>query len=89
VFDAAEQGDVIALAIVDEGAEYINSLARTLLIKNPPRISMLGGLTPRLKPWLEQAIQTQLAEPLSSPEVGAVFFARHKLSQQNKQQKMA
>ncbi|OUR59516.1 ATPase [Colwellia sp. 39_35_sub15_T18] len=89
VFDAAEQGDVIALAIIDEGAEYINSLARTLLIKNPPRISMLGGLTPRLKPWLEQAIQTQLAEPLSSPEVGAVFFARHKLSQQNKQQKMA
>ena len=89
VFDAAEEGDAIALAIVAEGAEYINCLSRTLLIKNPPRISMLGGLTPRLKPWLEQTIQAQLSEPLSSPEVGAVLFAKHKLAQQSKQQKMA
>ncbi len=79
VFDAAEQGDKAALAIVKEGAEYIDSLARTLLIKKPARLSLLGGLTPRLKPWLAQEIQAQLSEALSPPEVGAVFFARHKL----------
>ena len=84
VFDAAEQGDEIALAIVHEGAEYINSLARTLLIKKPARISMLGGLTPRLKSWLDKDIQTQLSEPLSPPEVGAVLLARHKLAEQVK-----
>ena len=75
VFDAAEQGDNVAKAIVNEGAEYINSVARTLLKKNPPRISMIGGLTPRLKPWLDKDIQNKLSEPLSPPEVGSVLFA--------------
>ncbi|TPH19365.1 N-acetylglucosamine kinase [Litorilituus lipolyticus] len=82
VFDAAEQSDKIALGIVEEGAEYINSIARTLLAKQPPRISMIGGLTPRLKPWLAKDIQAQLAEPLSPPEVGAVLFARKTLAKQ-------
>jgi len=31
VFDAAELGDKVALAIVAEGAGYINSIARTLM----------------------------------------------------------
>lgn len=76
VFDAAEAGDKVALGIVEEGAEYINSIARTLWAKNPKRMSMIGGLTPRLKPWLAKEIQAQLSEPLSPPEVGSVLFAR-------------
>lgn len=86
VFDAAEQGDKIALAIVEEGAEYINYLAINLMNRQPARISMLGGLTVRLKPWLATDIQAQLSEPLSSPEVGAVLFAKHKLAEQSHQQ---
>ncbi|MBU2923313.1 BadF/BadG/BcrA/BcrD ATPase family protein [Colwellia sp. 1_MG-2023] len=82
VFDAAEQGDNIAIAIVTEGAEYINSIARVLLTKMPARISMLGGLTIRLKPWLDKNLQEKLAEPLSPPEVGAVLFARKELAMQ-------
>ena len=76
VFDAAEAGDKVALGIVQEGAEYINSIARTLWAKNPKRMSMIGGLTPRLKPWLAKEIQQQLSDPLSPPEVGSVLFAR-------------
>ena len=76
VFDAAEQSDDVALAIVNEGAEYINSLARTLLAKKPKRLSMIGGLTPRLRPWLAKEIQAELSEPISPPEVGSVLFAR-------------
>ncbi|WP_114326409.1 N-acetylglucosamine kinase [Candidatus Colwellia aromaticivorans] len=76
VFDAAEQGDKVALEIVAEGAEYINSIALALIAKKPPRISMIGGLTIRLKPWLSKDIQQQLSEPLSPPEVGSVLFAR-------------
>lgn len=83
VFDAAEQGDQFALAIIDEGAEYINCVARALLTKAPERISMLGGLTPRLKPRLDENIILQLAEPLSAPEVGAVLFARQQLAKQH------
>jgi len=83
VFDAAEGGDNVALAIVTEGAEYINNIARTLAVKNPPRMSMLGGLTPRLKFWLADEIKSMLEVPLNAPEVGSVIFARQ---QQAKQQ---
>jgi len=86
VFDAAEQGDKVALGIVAEGAEYINSMARTLLARNPPRISMIGGLTPRLKPWLNKELQQQLSKPLNAPEVGSVLFARKELAKQNAEQ---
>lgn len=82
VFDEAEKGDQVALAIVHEGAEYINSMARTLLAKKPKRLSMIGGLTPRLKPWLNERIQAQLSEPLSPPEVGSIIFARNEFTKQ-------
>jgi glucosamine kinase len=79
VFDAAEQGDVVAKNIVEEGAQYINNIAKTLWKRNPPRMSMIGGLTPRLKPWLDKELQSQLSEPLSPPEVGSVLFAKQQL----------
>lgn len=82
VFDAAEQGDQRAQCIVNEGAEYINNMTRILLTKKPKRISMLGGLSPRLKPKLDKEIQSLLSEPLSEPAVGAVLFARQALIKQ-------
>lgn len=82
VFDAAEQGDQFALAIIEDGAEYINRIARILLTRKPARISMLGGLTPRLKPRLDDDVIAQLSEPLSAPEVGAVLFSRQALAKQ-------
>lgn len=89
VFDAAEQGDKLALDIVAEGAEYINNIARALWTRNPPRMSMIGGLTPRLKPWLDKDLQQQLSEPLSAPEVGSVLFARKELAKQKPKQQHA
>ena len=86
VFDAAEQGDAVALSIVAEGAEYINDMAKTLAAKKPPRMSMLGGLTARLKAWLAEDVQLMLEAPIEPPEVGAVLFARQ---QQGKQQDKA
>jgi glucosamine kinase len=80
VFDAAEQEDEIAKRIVDEGANYIDNMANTLLSKNPPRISMIGGLTPRLKPWLSESTRSKLSKPLSPPEIGSVLFAREQLA---------
>lgn len=86
VFDTAERGDKFALAIVAQGAEYINGMARILTAKNPPRMSMIGGLTPRLKPWLADDIQRNLAEPLNTPEVGAVLYAKQQQAKQSLQQ---
>ena len=86
VFDAAEQGDAVALSIVNEGAEYINDMAKTLAAKNPPRISMLGGLTARLKTWLADDVKLMLEAPIQPPEVGAVIFARQQQSKQTVKQ---
>lgn len=76
VFDAAEQGDILALQIVKEGASYINSLASKLSETLPPRFSLIGGLTPRLLPWLAENVQKSLSPPLHAPEVGAYFYAK-------------
>ncbi len=76
VFTAAESGDEIAMKLVKEGAKYISDVARLLGQKNPPRISIIGGLTPLLLPWLDQDIQERLSKPLAPPEVGAVYFAK-------------
>jgi glucosamine kinase len=80
VFDAAEQGDKLALKIVKEGAQYIDNVAQQLWKKNPPRLSLIGGLTPRLIPWLSDEVKNNLSSPLNSPEVGAVLFAQQQLA---------
>jgi len=80
VFDSAEEGDKLALSIVQEGAGYISDVARQLWKKNPPRMSLIGGLTPRIQPWLDDDIKEQLSEPLSPPEMGSVLFAQQQLA---------
>lgn len=80
VFDAAEEGDEVAKEIVTEGAGYISGVARQLEKQNPPRISLIGGLTPRILPWLEQDVKDKLAEPLCPPEVGSVIYAKQQLA---------
>ncbi|MBA6251997.1 N-acetylglucosamine kinase [Colwellia sp. MB3u-55] len=80
VFDSAEEGDKIALDIVTQGAEYISHVARQLLKQNPPAISLIGGLTPRIKPWLDKDIKRQLIEPKHPPEVGSVIYAKQQLA---------
>jgi glucosamine kinase len=82
VFDSAEEGDELALAIVAEGADYINHVARQLLKQNPPNLALIGGLTPRIKPWLDETIKAQLIEPIHPPEVGSVIFAKQQLELQ-------
>ncbi|NMP30274.1 ATPase [Thalassotalea sp. M1531] len=76
VFEAANKHDAIAQAIIEEGADYISRVARKLLAKNPPRISLIGGLTPLLTPWLDQDIQDKLTTPEFPPEMGSVIFGR-------------
>ncbi|TYK65879.1 N-acetylglucosamine kinase [Colwellia echini] len=86
VFDAANLGDKVALAILHEGAEYLNKMVRTLTADNHLPISMLGGLTPVLKQWLATDIQINLELPLNPPEVGSVIYARAQQSKQVVQQ---
>ncbi|WDD98669.1 N-acetylglucosamine kinase [Thalassomonas actiniarum] len=82
VFDAAEQGDTMALAIVNEGADYLNQLARKLWQEKAPRLSLVGGLAVRLVPWLAQDVQKMLTLPVWPAEIGAVLYAQQQDARQ-------
>ncbi|WP_339615982.1 BadF/BadG/BcrA/BcrD ATPase family protein [uncultured Gilvimarinus sp.] len=76
VFNAAEQGDEIALRIIHEGADYLTAIARRLWSINPPRMSMLGGVSQRIVDWMDKDIAERMSAPLRQPEFGAVHYAR-------------
>ena len=76
VFDAAEQGDSVARAIIDAGAAELMAIAQRLMQLSPPRLSMIGGIAPRIYPYLSTTMQQWLQPSLATPELGAVFFAK-------------
>ncbi|MFC6632648.1 N-acetylglucosamine kinase [Microbulbifer taiwanensis] len=82
VIGCAEAGDPVAEAIVRDGASYISDLADKLLELKPPRLSMIGGLAPRLRPWLAPHVVERLAAPLDAPEIGCVYFAQQSLAKE-------
>ncbi len=76
VFSAVEKNDAVATAIVKEGAAYIEAIAKKLLALNPPRLSMIGGISPLLLDWFSEDVVEKISPPLDQPEEGAVHFAR-------------
>lgn len=76
VLAEAKRGDEVALQIVQQGAAYIDALAKQLLAHNPPRLSMLGGISALIQHWLTEEVAERVQPPLEQPEMGAVYFAR-------------
>ena len=76
VFDLAEKGDEVALSILKDGAAYIEAIARKLLSLQPPRLSMIGGISARMMPLFDPAIAAEVSLPLEQPEAGSVYFAQ-------------
>lgn len=83
VFQGVEQNDPVATSILKQGADYISNVVRQLLKNNPPNISLIGGLSGLIKPWLADDIQGLLTEPQASPEWGAILFAQQRLKNTN------
>lgn len=81
VFAAAEQQDELALGIVAEGAAHINAIAKRLLVLLPPAITLIGGLAPKLIPYLDADIRRLLVAASEPPELGAIWFARCAVAQ--------
>lgn len=78
VFTAAEQGDLLALQIVQQAAAHISAIAQRLLSINPPRLSLIGGLAHKLQPYLASEVQQKVTPALAAPEFGAVWFAKQR-----------
>ncbi|WP_246072290.1 N-acetylglucosamine kinase [Catenovulum sediminis] len=79
VFDLAESGDEAAAHIIKQGAAQISALARKLLAEQPTRLSMIGGVSERIKNWLDEDVAYQIQPPIYQPDIGAVFFAQKHL----------
>ena len=80
VFKRASEGDQVASAIIEEGAQYLSLVAKRLAQQNPPRLSIIGGLSSFIVPWLEEEVQANLSEPIYPPEMGSVLFAKQQLA---------
>lgn len=79
VVDAADAGDEVAISIVKEGAAYMSAVARRLWAAQPGRMSIIGGLAPRLIPWMDKEMANNLSPALYQPEFGAVYYAKQQL----------
>lgn len=75
VFDAADAGDKIAIEIINEGCQYFEAVFNKLMARNPNKLSLIGGLKPRLLQWLSPEVTSKISEPENQPEIGAVLFA--------------
>ncbi|MGI2194906.1 N-acetylglucosamine kinase [Shewanella baltica] len=80
VLDCANEGDAVATAIVQEGADYISDMARKLFSLNPVRFSMIGGLAEPLQAWLGADVVAKISETLAPPELGAMYFAQQEFN---------
>lgn len=76
VFEAAEQGDITAQAIIQQGAQHINRIARRLLKLKPPSIALIGGLAHKVEPYLDSDIRAKLIDAQATPEWGAICYAQ-------------
>ncbi|MFT4808987.1 MAG: glucosamine kinase [Paraglaciecola sp.] len=75
---AAQQDD--ALLLVNQAATYINQICQRLLSFNPARLSLIGGITRGLTPYLDSQLQTIIQPAKATPECGAVLFSKTKLT---------
>lgn len=76
VLEAANANDEVAVKIMREGADYMSAVAEKLWETEPSRMSLIGGLSEPLMPWLKPSIAASLSSPISQPEFGAVYFAK-------------
>jgi glucosamine kinase len=76
VFELADAGDRVCLAFIQQGAAFINQVIRKLLSTQVSRVSMVGSISERIKPWLDPQLSFSISPAMSSPEQGAILFAR-------------
>lgn len=81
VFEAADLHDEVAVNILREGADYMSAVAEQLWQTAPNRMSLMGGLSGAIAPWLKPNVAAKLSNPISQPEFGAVYFAKQQYAE--------
>ncbi len=79
VFDYAEKRDALAVPILLDAAADAARLINRLLDLGAPTIAMIGGVFPRLLPWLPPVLRPYLVEPDADAADGAILMAQRGL----------
>lgn len=72
----ADQGDAAARQIVQAGAEQIDALVRRLIEYGAPLVTLLGGLSGPLEPWLSPDVRRRLKPADGDAVNGAIILAK-------------
>ncbi|WP_096087044.1 BadF/BadG/BcrA/BcrD ATPase family protein [Agaribacterium haliotis] len=75
VFDAADHGDVQALALLDEAQDYVKRLLAILEKNNACSVALVGSVAERLRNYLSIDLQRKLHKSKLAPEFGALSYA--------------
>ena len=76
IFEAARENDEVATNILREGAAYIDAVAEKLWETKPGRMTLMGGLSELITPYLKPSVVADLSPAINPPEFGAVYFAK-------------
>lgn len=82
VFQCAEQGDVHALALISQAAVFIEKVSQRFLDSGISNITMVGGVAPRLLPYLPGHLQQKIQYQHAAPGLGALSFAKQQWQQE-------
>lgn len=76
VMDHAERNDRIAREIIALAAGELDAMARRLMARGAKRLSLLGGLAPRIASWLASDVRAHLVPARGDAVDGALALAR-------------
>ena len=80
VFQLAASQQEDALLLVNQAGTYINKICHRLLSGNLHRLSLIGGITQPLMPYLDSQLQAIIRPAQASPEQGAILYSKIKLA---------
>lgn len=80
IFQLATNQQEDALLLVNQAATYINKICQRLLNGNLNRLSLIGGITQPLIPYLDNPLQTIIQPAQATPEQGAILYSKIKLA---------
>jgi len=72
----ANQGDPIGRRIVERAADAIGDLLDMFLARGIDRLSLVGGLSEAIVPWLTPDLRGRLKRPDADAIAGALLVAR-------------
>jgi glucosamine kinase len=74
----ANQGDPVGRRIVERAADAIGDLLDLFLARGIERLSLVGGLSDAIAPWLTPDLRARLKRPDADAAAGALLVARRR-----------